>query len=351
MDFNLIHLYKAIYIVNWSKFSIDADTPRLKYLQLEDYLSRLIRTKKLLMGSRLPSVSEASKVFPVSRDTVLAAYRSLQDKGLISAQAGKGYYVASYGTSSKLKVFILFDAMNQYKETLYRSLLYHLGKGYETDIAFHYYNEKLFHTLVETNKNDYHFFILMPHFHTDVTETIRLVPPHKLLLLDAFPETLGTGYAAVYQDFMKDVYSGLQSLLNALCKYDSLTVIYNDRFQFMPGALINGIRSFASDFGMPLNFSCEFDFSRTSEGKCYMAISDRDLAELIKSAHQKNLTIGKEIGLLSFDDTPLKEVLAGGITTITTDFSLMGRQAAKLIREGKMEQIPNRSHVVFRNSL
>jgi|SRR5690606_13217051 DNA-binding LacI/PurR family transcriptional regulator len=90
---------------------------------------------------------------------------------------------------------------------------------------------------------------------------------------------------------------------------------------------------------------------RLSKGNCYMAISDRDLAEVIKSADHKNFKIGKDIGLLSFDDTPLKEVLAGGITTISTDFGFMGKQAAQLIKQRRIQQIPNPLYIAYRNSL
>ncbi|MDR2039321.1 MAG: GntR family transcriptional regulator [Bacteroidales bacterium] len=332
-------------------FIVNDKSRKLKWIQLEEYLIDIIQKRECTLGSRLPSVSEANKMFSVSRDTVLATYRSLQDKGIISSQPGKGYYITSYKTNNKLKIFIFFDAMNQYKETLYRSLLSGLGKNYETDIAFHYYNEQLFRSLIETYEKDYGFFVLMPHFNKDVTDCIKMIPPHKLLLLDAFPNSLGKEYAAVYQDFNDDVYKGLHSLLKSLKKYTSLTVIYNDRFQFMPDSLIDGIRRFAYDFKIPLQISQNFIFSDLSKGTCYMAISDRDLAEVIKSADHKKLKIGKDIGLLSFDDTPLKEVLAGGITTISTDFALMGVQAAKLIKQRRIQQIPNPSYVAYRKSL
>ena len=43
------------------------------------------------------------------------------------------------------------------------------------------------------------------------------------------------------------------------------------------------------------------------------------------------MEIGSDIGILSFNDTPLKEVLCGGIATLTTDFHEMGRTMASLI--------------------
>lgn len=333
------------------RFKIDNDSKELKSEQLENFLLRVIREKRILIGAKLPSVNEASRYYTVSRDTILAAYNSLQERGVIVSRPGKGYYVSSYRTGNILKVFVLFDAMNQYKETLYRSLVKHLGRNYEIDIAFHYYNEKLFRSLIESNRENYGYFVLMPHFNIDVTDAIRMLPPSKVLLLDAFPKQLGEEYAAVYQNFTEDVYVGLKALLDKLRKYKSLNVVYNDQFQFMPDSLIAGMKNFSFDFKVPLHIFRGFEFADIADGECYMAISDRDLAGIIKAAQIKKLKIGKNIGLLSFDDTPLKEVLLGGVTTITTDFELMGEQAAVLIKQRKIKQIPNLSEVMFRNTL
>ena len=47
----------------------------------------------------------------------------------------------------------------------------------------------------------------------------------------------------------------------------------------------------------------------------------------------------------------LKEVLIGGITTLTTDFELMGRTAAELIKSGERRRIANPWRLLDRGSL
>ena len=332
-------------------FKVDDSSKELKSKQFEDFLLDVIREKKILVGAKLPSVSQASQHFGGTRDTFLVSYNALQQRAVVVSRPGKGYYVASYRTKSILKIFLLFDAMNQYKETLYRSFVQHLGRNYEIDIAFHYYNEKLFRSLIEDNRSEYGYFVLMPHFNTDVTDAIRLLPPSRVLLLDAFPQGLGEEYAAVYQNFAEDVYAGLKSLLDKLRTYESLDVVYNGQFQFIPDSLVTGMKRFSEDFKIPLHIYRGFAFSKIEKGKCYMAISDRDLAGIIKAMWKKNFKIGRDMGLLSYDDTPLKEVLLGGVTTITTDFEWMGEQAASLIKRRKIKQIHNLSRVMFRNTV
>ncbi|HPR85872.1 MAG TPA: substrate-binding domain-containing protein, partial [Prolixibacteraceae bacterium] len=86
-------------------------------------------------------------------------------------------------------------------------------------------------------------------------------------------------------------------------------------------------------------------------GEVYFVPSDRNLVRLVKMAAEKNLQLGKDVGIVSFNDTVLKEVVAGGITTISTDFQLMGQTLARMIQERSAEKIRNHSALIQRNSL
>jgi DNA-binding LacI/PurR family transcriptional regulator len=57
------------------------------------------------------------------------------------------------------------------------------------------------------------------------------------------------------------------------------------------------------------------------------------------------------MGILSFNETTLKEVLADGITVMSTDFETMGRTAAALLLDGKKLKVKNPFTVIRRNSL
>jgi DNA-binding LacI/PurR family transcriptional regulator len=62
---------------------------------------------------------------------------------------------------------------------------------------------------------------------------------------------------------------------------------------------------------------------------------------MVKYARQKNYKIGEDIGLICYDDTPMKQVLEGGITTISTDFVQMGRTTADLIIKREIRVVAN----------
>jgi DNA-binding LacI/PurR family transcriptional regulator len=91
--------------------------------------------------------------------------------------------------------------------------------------------------------------------------------------------------------------------------------------------------------------------SDPSEGNAFLVVSDHDLVELIKLSLDKGWKLGEDIGILSYDETPLKEILAGGISVISTDFRLMGKTAAEMIRNRQIMKIENPYIFLSRKSL
>ena len=85
--------------------------------------------------------------------------------------------------------------------------------------------------------------------------------------------------------------------------------------------------------------------------QAYIVIEEIDLCNVIKKARGKNLQIGKEVGIISYNDSPLKEILLDGITVITTDHNQMGETAARLILENSKEKIKNPFVLIRRGSL
>lgn len=63
------------------------------YHQLAETLAGAIHQGTLMPGSRLPAIRRCASMHQVSINTVLTAYRILEDRGLIEARPQSGYYV------------------------------------------------------------------------------------------------------------------------------------------------------------------------------------------------------------------------------------------------------------------
>lgn len=52
---------------------------------------------------------------------------------------------------------------------------------------------------------------------------------------------------------------------------------------------------------------------------------------LIEKIIETKLEVGKQVGVISYNETPLKKIILNGITTISTDFHLMGGKAQLIL--------------------
>ncbi|MGB9746238.1 MAG: GntR family transcriptional regulator [Bacteroidales bacterium] len=323
----------------------------LKYMQIVNHIILLIREGKLSARSPLPSINEMIKLTGYSRDTVLTSYRKLEELGFVQALHGKGFFVSVLGRFPQIPVFLLFDVMNGYKEVLYRSFVEALGEDYRVDIYFHYYNKEIFKKLINEKNGHYSYYVIMPHFNKDVSAMIHCLPSDRIILMDNDIPALKKKVAAVYQNFEKDIYESLKKGIELLKKYQKIYLITNTRFQFIPDGMVRGFCNFC------INNNIEYDLipdalSVPFERKnAYIAVADKDLITIIKKAKELGFELGKDIGLISYDETPLKEVLAGGITVISTDFSKMGKIAADFIKDYRAVKIENKCLLIRRNSL
>ena len=322
-----------------------------KYEQLVNEIVRHIGTKKLKLGDKLPSIHEVIKNYDISRDTVVVAYNELKSRGIIKPKHGKGFYVASTTFRNKLKIFLLFDVMNSYKEVLYRSFVSSLGADYQVDIYFHYYNLKVFEQHIKNNIDNYGFFVIMPHFNEDVSRSIRHIPKEKLLIIDKDIKAVRFDYAAVFQDFENDILSALREAAPLLRKYSGIKFISNHNFQFIPDGMESGFIKYCNESKMQHNVFEDIFSSNPLPGDAFLVVSDHDLIQLIKICLQNNWELGKDIGILSYDETPLKEILAGGISVISTDFKKMGETAAGMIKEKIVRRTANPYLFLPRKSL
>ncbi len=320
------------------------------YLQLADHISRLIETGALGKNDRLPSVNELCNTLDISRVTIVNAYDYLRKNGVIASKHGKGFYVSKESGLGDKRVFLLFDAMNGYKEVLYRAFADELGENYSIDIFFHYYNKKQFGRFIKNNIGDYHHYAVLPHFNDDVSAILRAIPVSKLLLIDKDVPAL-KDVAGIYQQFYTDTRTALAQGQELIMKYRKLHLIAYSDFQFVPQGIIEGFVDFCKASGMKYAVDKGLSPEKIRKHEAYLAISDRDLITLIQYAKSNHLKPGDDLGVVSYDDTPLKSVLADGITTISTDFTHMGKMAARMLKEGIQRKIENPSKLIIRSSL
>ncbi len=323
-----------------------------KYKQLVQSVIADIERGVLKNGDQLPSISELSIEHYLARDTVEKAYRELRERGFIISVQGKGYYVQARG-STKLKILLLFNKLSSYKKEIYYAFLAALGEQATVDLQIHHYNLGLFQEIIERNLGKYNYYVVMPHFTLDSDKEqyrsiLASIPPRELLLLDRDVPELRVDCPRVFQDFDRDIFDALSGLQDALAKYERLTLILPSDANH-PEELPWGFRSFCLTHNKEFSVVENAQHEVLAAGTAYVVIRETDLVELVKKVRQTSFLLGREIGIISFNETPLKELL--GMTVITTDFEAMGRTAAKLLLEKRRDKVHNPFYTIRRGSL
>lgn len=324
------------------------------YLQIVDSITDAIRRGNYKKGERIYSINELSNEYFLARDTVQKAYNILHERGVITSVKGKGYYVKNTEIDVAFKVLLLFSKISNYKRQIYNAFVNTLGKNAVVDIKIHHFNTGILKEYIENHLTDYDYFVIMPHFYDNPVEalkTIKSIPPDQLIILDKNIPYTDLKCAAVYQDFQNDIVEALEQGLDLLSKYNKLYLVYPNMDLYSP-EIPQGFKKFC----MHNNFKNDIisdinDKSVIKDKEAYIVIEENDLCHLIQKARVKGLKIGKQLGIISYNDSPLKEILLDGITVMTTDHTKMGETAARLILENSKEKIKNPFVLIRRGSL
>lgn len=319
-----------------------------KYKQIVYSIENAISSGVLKKGDRLPSLNAIKTKHRLSRDTVLTAFKELKNRGIIDSVVGKGYYIESEKVTIQQKIFLLFDELNSFKEDLYHSFLHHLNGNIQVDIFFHHFNQETFSKLIQDNNGNYTYYVIMPSNINNATRSIKALPKEKVYILDQTNIELQE-YPAIYQNFEKNMEKGLLNALDSIKKYENLILLFSDEKQ--PKGLLTGFKNFCDATNTNNEIIFSIDKRSIHKGEVYIVLDDISLIKIIKKSKEKNYTISKDIGIICYNDSLLKEVVADGITTISTDFKGMGKKLAQMILNNEKALVENPSKLILRNSV
>ena len=330
----------------------DKKTP--KYLQIVQSVIDSIRDGNLKKGDPILSINELSDKFILSRDTVQKAYMHLREQGYIVSVRGKGFFINRTDVATPFRILLLFNKISNYKKQIYNAFIHTMGDQAVVDLKIHHSNVRLFESFVTNHKFEYDYYVIMPHFYDQpevVEAIIKKIPADKLVILDKDLTNNYSKYSGVYQDFKNDIYHALESGLDLIKKYDRMVLVYPKMVPYPPEIKI-GFRFFCSHHQIDYTIIPEIEEgTEVMKGTAFVVIEETDLVSLIKNCRSQQLAIGKDVGIISYNETPLKEILLDGITVISTDHVKMGENAARMILDKKREKIKNPFNLILRGSL
>ncbi|MGC9344517.1 MAG: GntR family transcriptional regulator [Bacteroidales bacterium] len=325
--------------------NIDHGSSIPKYRQIINQIYDALNAGQLKPGQSLPSVNLLIEELKLSRDTVFKAYQELKRSGIIESIPGKGYFIRD----SRTKILLFLDKYSPFKEGLYNAMRSDLSENYSIDLYFHHYNIDVFENVLQSGLSRYNFFIVMSIDHPGASAILNNLRRKNVLILDvvhgAPPEL-----PSVYQEFEFAFYSCLEEVKFKLEKYKELVFVLRPETDH-PIESAKAFKNFCCANEIKSKVVSSLKVENISRETAYIVVSDDDLVMIVEKARSESMILGKDIGIISYNDTPVKKVIGEGITVISTDFPEMGKQVAKFIKGPFMirKKIPTR--LIMRNSL
>ena len=309
------------------EFEISEPAGQTKVQHLVHTITGAISNGVVKKGEGLPSVNQLSNTTGYSRDTVFKAYNILKLRNIIESAPQKGYFVAN----ESFRVFVLLDDFSAFKEQLYKSFRKNLPERYSVDLLFHHYNREVFDQLVLNSLGRYSMYIIMNIDNTGIARVLKKIDPNKLLILDmGKPHFNNLNY--LVQNFYEAVIACLKKGLDSLRNYHELVLVYDKKETPHPYETARAVEFFCKKNNIQFRKVKNPADYNINKGQAWFVIRDSDLVEVIKSCREKNLIMGKDIGILSYNDTPMKQIVGGGVSVISADFSEMGKLAAQFVK-------------------
>ena len=328
------------------------------YKQVIKSIKEAVKSGELKNGDNLPSLSKFAEANGISMETTKKAYNLLKREGILNGRQGKGYFIDIRKSDAPLRILMLLDKLSAYKLAIHRGLSESLDSPADITINIHNQDISMFGKMVNDSIDNYDYYIIAAHFPGDVRKTaiakiLKRIPNDKLILIDVdIPEAKGH-IGRIYQDFSSDAAQTLRSGLDLIRKYSRVIIISSSQSLY-GNVIYPGVKKMLSENGINCSMERQYDSSQMVPGTLFIVLGgqiDTDHFTIMRDAMAKGYSLGKAIGLISYNDEPVNEFICGGITCISSDFEQMGRSAADMINSQKMFSSHNPFNLVVRASL
>lgn len=306
-----------------------------KYRQVILAISRDIRKSILLPGDKIPSINEASSECYLSRDTVEKAYKELSKRGVIRSVPGKGFFVSDTVHENPLKILLIFDRLDDCRWKLYHALTESLEKSELTMMSYEH-NYRMLTLSLQEHQDDFDFFIVIPHFFAyqeDLKKAFAAVVPERLIVLTHEVSGLDNQTSQFTFDRRRAWEHALREVEDRFLSYKRMVLYFPEDFSF-PQEILEAVKAFCESIQLPFKLRQEWDRMKVMTGDICLVLEDETLTSLLELASERNLEPGKDLGIVSFDDNPLKAALAGGISTLGYDYQEIAELTATRIETG-----------------
>ncbi len=313
------------------------------------FITESVRNGDFAIGKAIPSINSTAHKFCVARKTVVRAYGKLKEQGIIESRPKVGFFVVNKRPNKKIRVLLIVQSFDAYWEVLYNEFRGKVANLCEIEIYFHHYNIKILELILTRNRADYDLFIISSFNNPRIKSVVGHIPAYKVFIISR-NDFLNNSYNAVVQDFFEGTYRALCQANSSISKYNKINLSYPEKGGHSK-SLIMGFLRYCTEFSMPQAIFNTLNDVEIVKGEVYLIIDDNDLIRLLNVCKSRKWILGRDIGVISYNETPLKQIIRDGISVISCDFLTLANEMAAFIKSRKAVQKVIPIEFIKRNSL
>jgi len=319
-----------------------------RYKQIVHAVEHDILDGKYKIGDQIPSINSWRIRTGLSRSSIILALKELKTRGIIESDPSVGYFVCSTRVEIVYRILLIFGVHSLFKDDLYESIVRSLGQGVTLDVMFHGANRDTFDILMNQVAGKYSVYVILPAQFDNIEDQLKRLGG-KVILVDQCVDSLIGQFSSVTQNFADDTYDALRSCLPAIRNYKEIILVQSHELE--PKSRLDGIKRFCSDYGFEVGYMKTMEDFPITPGVLYITPEDKEVVNILEATNPQKLVVGKDFGLITCNETVLKKIICGGLTTLSTDFVQMGKTVAELIRENGIRTVHNPWKLIMRNTL
>lgn len=325
---------------------------------ITEYLFDYIKQNHLVDGDKLPTERELSEKLQVSRTTTQKVFRDLEMQGVVYKRQGSGIFVGSKDKQGRKVDFIAYikvdkgeaEKVSQFFQIIQGAEEFLTKQGcYLTVHTVSNQNGDLYDKVCELIGNNVKGIIFNSDIRMDAVTYFRLLKKNcAMVFADSSP--LGVNANFVSSDNLRGGYLATRHLMDIGCRHIGYIGGGEERIRTLADRFM-GYKIALQEAGMPVRqeYLC-MDYVETHPNQFVEFIDDYlnrtlSLPEPIDGLFVRNdvtaiavenallakgVRIPEQVAVVGFDNLDVSEMQRVPLTSISQDFYLMGKEAAKM---------------------
>lgn len=308
-----------------------------KHEQIVNGILTSIEDQVVERGQILPSINQMSMELGFARKTVDKAYGELKDRGLVESRNRRGFFVSTQAVEQTVRVALLLYEFRPFQEMFYNVFRQSVGENVQVDTYFHHNNLSVFEDIIGKINGRYGLYVIAPIIDEKVPNILAQLIDNRLLLIDRYVATKAK-VSYVIQEFERPTYEILATLEPRLRRYERIELFFQEH-QPYPVGILTACKDFCRKHHLQLEVKDRYVQGSLARGVLYLTVGDADLWTLLEDCIDRGYVLGKDLGILSHNESRIKKIVHGGVSTWSTDFGLMAERAARFVLERKPEEV------------